>query len=450
MTGSLVDEAADVQEWPLSPVQEGLVLHHDGSTAYTDQMICEIDGDFDVETFRRTLTALVETHDSLRCRFTSAGGRRFRQVVGGGAELELAVRDIAGEPDPPALVERFAARELIRGFDLATQTSRCRLFRLSPREHVFVWTYHHAIADSWALRLLQDQFCEVYRDLFCFDRRPDIRAPSFKAYLDWVDAQDADAARAFWRDYLARYRPSSTDQPEPALHAGGAHATVRIDLGSASRADVEAARRACRATPNAVVLTAWAVCVLHLTQASECLVGCVNAGRGVPVPGIQAMAGTIANTLPLVISDDTSLEGLVGEVRDRTFATSPYAYLSLGDIVASAGLRPTELHSVVNFTLDRPEIISKHLEDLPFTIPVVRYDDQATFPAYLDIAVAGDDVHLKIRYDPERRFFSAASLQRMLADVLREVAEHPTRGVRQVLDAMMVEDFDIGEAPLEF
>ncbi|WP_162795676.1 condensation domain-containing protein [Nonomuraea lactucae] len=426
--------------WALSPVQKGLLLHQgDGGTAYVDQMICRLSGELDVPVARRTLDTLIGRHDALRCRFTDG---LARQEFPARAPAKPAFRDLRAARDPRALVERFAAYDVTRGLDLPAQTSRCHLFRLSATEHVLVWTYHHAIADSWTLRLLQDEFCEIYRR----GTAPDPKAPSITSYLDWVGAQDQAKARTFWRDHLARYRPRP-ERRASGLHRAAPSAATEVRLGAAVRADVEAARRACKATANAVILAAWGVCALDLSQRRACLIGCVTAGRGVPVDGIERMAGALANTVPAVVCAGTALGDLVRRLRDHAFAASRHSYLSLGDIMACAGLRPADLHSVVNFTLDREEVKT---EGLPFTIPVVRYHDQATFPAYCDVEVERDDVRIRVRYDPDTRFFCGATIRRKFALVLRSLLENPGGSVGDLLDAMTAEEFTAGEAPLSF
>lgn len=438
-------------EWPLSPVQQGLLLDHgDGSSGYIEQMICQISGDLDLSLFRQALAHVTETFDVLRCRFADAGAGRMRPtLVAAAGPVDIDVRDVSDTDDPLGVIDRFAALDVARGFDLSSQTSRCSLFRTGPADHVFVWTHHHLVADSWTLRLFQETFCETYRELFLSSRLPEGNAPSLRGYLDWVAHQDADEARAFWRSYLADLRRVPEQQGSP-LQGAAPSATIEIRLGATARSDLDAARRTCKATANSVFMAAWAVCELAVSQKEQCLVGYVTAGRGVPVEGVVRMAGVMSNTIPALISDDISVAALIQQLRDLPFMADRYSYLSLGEIMASAGLRPADMLSVVNFTLDRREIKSKHLEDLPFSVPAVRYTDHSTFPTYLDVEIEADDISVALGFDPSVRVFSAERLAQRLSSVLRGFSAKPDESVRGLLDGMMTEEFDGGAAHLQF
>src|SRR5947209_6620546 len=111
-------------------------------------------------------------------------------VVRESSARRLAFIDLSTEADARAVVSRRVAVEAEGRFDLSKQISRCALYRLEERLHIFAWTYHHAVADSWTLRLLQEQFCAVYRALLEGATPDDSKATPYTAYVDWVANQD--------------------------------------------------------------------------------------------------------------------------------------------------------------------------------------------------------------------------------------------------------------------
>src|SRR5262249_7673331 len=76
------DQAQDI--YPLSPMQQGLLFHslyEPGRGTYYDQMSCRIEGELNVEAFKRAWQSVVDRHAILRTSFVWEGLKEPLQVV---------------------------------------------------------------------------------------------------------------------------------------------------------------------------------------------------------------------------------------------------------------------------------------------------------------------------------------------------------------------------------
>ena len=122
---SLVEAAGKNIEnlYPLSPMQEGLLLHSLYSPEagmYFEQMNCSLEGEFDLEVFERAWQRVVDRHGVLRSSFAWEGLKEPVQVVQEDVKVKLEGQDWrdldAGEQ--PRRLEAFLKQDRERGFDL--------------------------------------------------------------------------------------------------------------------------------------------------------------------------------------------------------------------------------------------------------------------------------------------------------------------------------------------
>jgi hypothetical protein len=430
----------------VSPIEEGLLFHdfYCVEGVYVDQMICDVAGVLDVSLFEETLHRLVKLHEILRTLYARTGTGIQATVAHRAAAPKLPFHDLSTTPDARAIAMRRIEADARRPLDPAREVSRCSLYRLDDRLHVFSWIYHHVLADSWTLRLLQQQFCSIYRGLM-EGRVPEQKTTPYSDYVRWIEDQDRESALGFWSDYLER-RPRRAKQVAPAPAASSERASIRIDLPSDARAHLDEVRRGYRVTLNIAILAMWGILAISRRKTSDCVLGCAVFGRSVPLKGINAVAGVCSNTVPVVISEDMPLSPLLSGLQRTVLVASGRSYLSLSDILATAGLSHRDLHSVVNFTIDKPEVDTADSARLPFRVTNVRYTQAASFDAYVDVEVGEEAIALTVHFDRGQRVFDVADDRRACAVIARAMAEHADGTVRDVLDELLLENgaFDAG------
>lgn len=423
---------------PVSPIEEGLLFHdfYCIEGIYVDQMVCDIVGDLDVARFEDTLHRLVRMHEILRTLYVRDGARLVAEIRASVAP-ELPFHDFSDRREARETAMRRNAVNVRRPFHPSQEVSRCALYRLNERLHVFSWTYHHALADSWTLHLLQEHFCAIYRGLQ-EGGEVEAEAAPYSGYVRWIADQDTASVSQFWSEYLAR-QPKNNVRIDPNPDLRGERNSIRIELSAEARAHLEMVRRANRVTLNIAVLAMWGIFALARQKTTTCLLGCAVFGRSLPLKGINSMAGVCSNTVPVIIDEAAPLGALLPRLQKHVLQASGRSFLSLGDVLATAGLSHRDMHSVVNFTIDRPDIATADSAALPFSITNIRYSQAASFDAYLDVEIGEETIALTIHFDRGRRTFDEAGDRRACETIARAMAEHVRGTVDDVVDALLLD-----------
>ncbi|GGX17208.1 non-ribosomal peptide synthetase [Streptomyces chartreusis] len=215
------------------------------------------------------------------------------------------------------------------------------------------------------------------------DAAPNSTVTHYRAHLAWLGAQDKEAARAAWGRALAgvseptRLVPEAAQQapqgarsaseatqgaskpPQLASHtaqpaseaARSASEAAKGDGSGVSNADALPAQvpvelapdvtaaltrlaRARGLTVNSVVQGCWALLLSRLTGQDTVLFGAVSSGRPAELPGVEAMVGLFANTLPVRVDVDprrTPAE-LFAAVQAGQTELLPHEHLTLAEV----------------------------------------------------------------------------------------------------------------------
>ncbi|MGW4755486.1 amino acid adenylation domain-containing protein [Streptomyces chartreusis] len=201
------------------------------------------------------------------------------------------------------------------------------------------------------------------------DAAPNPTVTHYRAHLAWLGAQDKEAAREAWGRALAgvseptRLVPEAAQPapqgPEPASEAtrGSSEPPQPVseaadrDGSGASQADVLPAQvpvelapdvtaaltrlaRSRGLTVNSVVQGCWALLLSRLTGQDTVLFGAVSSGRPAELPGVEAMVGLFANTLPVRVDVDprhTPAE-LFAAVQAGQTELLPHEHLTLAEV----------------------------------------------------------------------------------------------------------------------
>ncbi|MGW0607725.1 condensation domain-containing protein [Streptomyces sp. NPDC002640] len=197
-------------------------------------------------------------------------------------------------------------------------------------------TYHHALLDTWSVRLLLEEFYRAYvagGTLPGGDRRPDQRD-----HAHWLAGQDLTAARDFW---LRAVPPRSAEAlavvtpPGPPAPPGTGRAVLRLTAAEATRLRVWAARWG--ATESGALQVAWALLLYRAAGAAgptPVRFSVAVSGRGIPLDGVERLPGALRNPLPVSVEVDpgATVPDLLVRLRDRALDLAAYEWVSAGQI----------------------------------------------------------------------------------------------------------------------
>ncbi|WUH99882.1 amino acid adenylation domain-containing protein [Spirillospora sp. NBC_00431] len=330
--------------WPLSPLQEGLFFHSSYDTGaldvYTAQIAFDFPGRVDADQMRAACAAVLARHTALRAGFTGDGLRQPVQFIGADPEPPLSEIDLSGlEPgERREAVDRILAEDRRRRFDLARPPLfRLLLMRLGDGRDRLVITHHLILWDGWSAWLFFEQLIALY------ERRGDasgLPAPgSYRDYLVWLTEQDADGAKAAWRDALEGLEEPTLVGPVDRALEPVIPDRCRAELSEPlTRRLYEAVRRH-GLTLNTVFSAAWSLVLSNATGRGDVVFGTAVAGRPGDVQRVESVIGMFLNTVPVRVALDPreTVPELLRRVQRERVALMPHDYLGLGDIQQASG-----------------------------------------------------------------------------------------------------------------
>ncbi|MET7637589.1 MupA/Atu3671 family FMN-dependent luciferase-like monooxygenase [Streptomyces sp. NPDC005438] len=305
------------REAPVSVAQRGMVEVVPTSAIpqlWNVSLRMALTGPLDTAALGRALTALVDRHHALRCRFTRDGGDWTLQVLAP-RPVPLPVTDLTDrEPEQrEEELERLCSEAAWTEFDLGRSTEPvAHLIRTGPQRATLMLVLHHVSVDGWALDLLLRELAELYR-AHHRGERPRLTPVALQAsdHADWESRHaDPPAERerklAYWRRRMAGVTGPAllpTDHPRPEQPSGrGRTHYLRVDPELPSR--IEELARVRGATPYAVTMAALTVLVAHHSGADDQLMSFSYANRG--HPELEGLVSCTAHIMGLRLRLDRS------------------------------------------------------------------------------------------------------------------------------------------------
>ncbi|WP_392970939.1 condensation domain-containing protein [Streptomyces sp. LN245] len=315
---------------PLSFAQRRLWFLHrlEGPSAtYNIPFALRLEGELDTAVLAAAVADVVTRHESLRTLLVENedGIPEQRILAVEEAVPPFRVLDVAADAVDDAMREAAAA-----GFELDRDLPlRTTVLRVSPREHVVVFVFHHVAADGASM-------APFVRDLLsAYVARGQGDAPDwaplpvqYRDYTVWQrqmlgDEDDPDSVAAeqleHWRRELAGapqpvQLPLDRPRPSSAGHRG---AEVMFELEPELLSGVRKLAAEHGATAPMVAQAALAVLLHHLGAGNDLTIGSPIEGR--PDEQLEDLIGFFANTwvLRVDLSRNPSFGDLLDQVRDR-------------------------------------------------------------------------------------------------------------------------------------
>ncbi|MBJ2288110.1 non-ribosomal peptide synthetase [Pseudomonas sp. MF6755] len=421
--------------YPLTPMQEGLLLHtllEPGTGLYYMQDRYRINSALDPERFAQAWQAVIARHEALRASFCWNVGEDMLQVIHkpGSAPIEYldwsAVPEAEQEPRLQALLK--AEREA--GFDLLNQAPfHLRLIRVGEARYWFMMSNHHILIDAWCRSLLMNDFFDIYMALGEGREAQLAPPPRYRDYIAWLQRQNLNEARQWWQHNLQgfeRTTPIPSDRPFLREHAGGSGGMVVGDcytrLDARDGAQLRELAQAHQLTVNTFAQAAWALVLRRLSGERDVLFGVTVAGRPVEMPEMQRTVGLFINSIALRVKlpedgQRCSVRQWLSGLLDSNMQLREYEYLPLVTIQEHSELPKGQplFDSLFVFENAPVEVsVLDRAQSLNATSDSGR--THTNFPLTA-VCYPGDDLGLHLSYD--QRYFDESTVQGMLGEFKR-------------------------------
>ena len=369
-----LDDLEDVYQ--CTPLQEGMMaITLKDPMAYTVEYMYRLPSDVDIVRFRDAWDQTIRVNPILRTRIVPIQRHGCVQaVVRGSVPWRV---ETGGVSTPTGSLWRVGA-PLVQFTLYSDDNDRYAL-------RVLV---HHALCDDWSMALLLKQVDAAYRGANLMYR-------PFRPLIEYIWKTRAKGDD-FW---AAEFKDAhhSDMKAFPSLPESGfvPHPTqTRQNTISLSFGQGEAGF-----TVNTKIRLAWAILQSFYTGSTDVLFGAIDAGRGLPLPGIEKLSGPTLVCVPVRVmlnSDDTVIKAL--ETVQQHWASALEVehvglqkLLHLGPGAAAAcqfqtliAVEPREEHSIPDL-FDGHEVVQK------------AYD---TYSLILRCRPSTDTMTIEARFDP--------------------------------------------------
>ncbi|AZK48668.1 non-ribosomal peptide synthetase [Paenibacillus lentus] len=390
--------------YTLSPMQKGMYFHSlkEKTAAYFEQMHFMITGTLHREHVEEAFNYILQKYDVLRTVFLHKNLSQPMQVVLKERYANVEFQEIShlDQEEASRYVQRFKKEDQERGFDL----SKDLLIRLSVlREgdvYHLVWSMHHILMDGWCLGLIFNDFFDKYHKYQAGLPVVMEKVPPYSEYIRWLEKQDKEKARAYWKQYLAGYSELTGIHPmqrkdndipgEPAEHL------VTLDRELTQKLSLLA--KEWRVTLNTVFQTLWGILLSKYNNKGDIVFGSVVSGRPSEIPQVENMVGLFINTVPVrvQIQEEDNFGSLLTRIHQSSLAAKSYEYTLLADIQADTGFSGALFDHILVF--ENYPIGQKGMAQQDFTIDNISTFEQTTFP--LNVVIRpGEEISIKIEFD---------------------------------------------------
>ncbi|MBB82917.1 MAG: non-ribosomal peptide synthase [Deltaproteobacteria bacterium] len=449
------DRIEDV--YPLTPTQQGMLFHdlmHPNSGVYVVQVSFTVYGAINEAAFAETWRALQKRHPVLRTAFAWEGLARPMQVVGREAPVGITDVDARGtsERERNSLLEGWLAEDLSQGFDPSrAPLMRVARIRLDERTTRIVWTYHHLLLDGWSLPLLLGEWIACYQAAARNESPPLGEAPRYREFVDWLEAQDQAASRAYWTEALEGCTPT---------HVSGGHRdpketrqarTIRT-LKPETTARLRAFARAERVTQSTVLQAAYGLVLGRHCEQDDVLFGLARSGRPHALDRIDERIGLFLNLLPTRVErhEVATIGDWLRALQARFVEQQRFEYSSLRDVhVASGVAADQQLFSSI-LVFENYPTLEGGSEDVPsdgLRICDVDVREHTNYP--LNLYISGTDA-LELRLLYGLGHFTSSEADRLvgqIASTLDAIIQDGSRQVGSLTAASLAEIHEAHVAP---
>ncbi len=426
---------------PLSFAQEQLWFIEQlqpGSTAYHIPLLITIAGELNPACFVEALRMLAQRHEALRTAIAADAGTPTQKLL---ASLDIPVSivdagETTDETDLASIARSMLSEAARETFDLATgPLCRLTLLKAGPERWFALFVVHHIIFDGWSIRVLLEDWSELYAAL-AEKREPDLPVLTVQQadhaawqhhYLDTPAYHDQIA---YWKSQLAGAPPVHelpVDFPRPIHQTwSGALAEGWVDV-ELSGGIIELARDRGKSLFT-LLFSAWGILMERYTGQHDAVIGTALSGRH--RQELEPLLGMFVHTVALRTQADRDrtmddylehVEAIIIEAQEHQEAPFERVVAALLE-ERDPGRSP--LFQVV-FVLDEMLEHEVRAGGLTLTVESV-HNDSAKFDLTMNVSQLGSRLKLSLEYNTS--LFRAATAERMLRGyetLLKSILQNP-------------------------
>lgn len=305
--------------YPISDAQRRLwVLSQfdGGNEAYNMPRSLMLDGNYDIEKFKKSILAVISRHEILRTVFKKNKEGEILQFIVDVEDFNFHVdyKDYTKEARPIESARTYIQKDSYLPFDLENgPLIRVFLLQISSSEYVLYYNLHHIITDGWSMNILSRDILSYYNYYAKGEKitLPELRI-QYKEYASWqleqIQSDPYHIHRNYWLEKLSGELPVlnlPNSKKRPLIKSSNGRA-LKAYIGQESIDKISTYIQIQGGTLFTFLLASLKVLFHKYTGQSDILVGSPVAGRD--HSDLEDQIGFYVNTLVLrseVLSHDS-------------------------------------------------------------------------------------------------------------------------------------------------
>lgn len=332
--------------YDLTPLQSGMLfiyLSDRTSSNYFIQNTFDFHGNVSIDLLRRSFQSIITRHDVLRSLFVAGASKKPVHIILKKQEADVRVIDIASADDKPSRIAEIKRKDILDQFDLEKGSLlRLTVVKVNEKSLHVIWSYHHILMDGWCGQILMEEFFKIYSALARGTEVDLLPAPSYSAYIRWLNGFNKDSSLKYWRTYLAGYSTKASLPQGFIENRQDAYrlSEVMVEFGAANTKRLAEFCRKVGITQSTFLQTVWGCLLGKYNNCQDVVFGAVVSGRPARVPGIERMVGLFINTIPVRVSwtSETSFQALCLDVHEKALQSEGHHYVQLADVQMTSEL----------------------------------------------------------------------------------------------------------------
>jgi amino acid adenylation domain-containing protein/non-ribosomal peptide synthase protein (TIGR01720 family) len=411
-----VDQVENI--YGLTSLQEGMLFHSllnkdsDDASAYFNQLLVKVEGQFDAITFAKAWQLTLNRHSILRSSFWVEGANEPVQIVHKDSVIPVDHQNLRSLSaiEKAETINSYIVHDRQLGFDLQkAPLVRVGLFELDDLHWQVLWSRHHLLLDGWSsTRLLQ----EVMASYQALSKSIDInthpllsqKPAPFSKYIEWLQKQDSSKAEHFWKDYLNGLQ----DSPLISLKRDCTiQSSYNLKLSSELSQKIIDLSKLAQVTTNTVMQAAWGLLLSQYISSDDndqhdLMFGMTSAGRSMDLAAIQEMLGLFINTLPVRLSldFDQNLTDYLKGLQLNQASVREFEYVSLSQIQSCSEIDNSQplfesLLIFENYMVDDQALKQLQDDEDKLRLSTVSNHETTNYPITLVIVPGSDQLELR-------------------------------------------------------
>jgi non-ribosomal peptide synthetase component F/acyl carrier protein len=418
----------------LTPMQEGMLFHYlkdPGSDKNFEQLYLEISGKMDIKRFRKAWNFVIDTNEMLRTVFWWERVTRPIQLVLKKHSLDLRYFDISengrSKNETDKLIEDIKSKEREKKLDLFDVPFRVTLCKIAKDKYGIIISHHHILYDGWSNSIILREFFNAY-EILSHQKTPMKPVKGkFKEFIMWIQIQDKEAQKKFWKEYLEGFEMKS-GHPVKKKEEVKRTAVYRFQFQDETRDKIYCFVKEYKISVSSLLYSAWGILLQKYNGCEDVLFDTTVSGRSAKVKGIENMVGLFINTLPVRVKalSNEKLIDVLYQMKDRQQGWEAFENTSPAIIKEHLDeCRRDVLFDSVVVIENYPVNIKSIQEDSEFSIDSFSNVGMTHYDLTVLIAIS-DSINIEFIYNKD--LFDeeiAAMVTHHFVSIVNEIVSHP-------------------------